>query len=69
MIATTDTEIKKELMKLSKGGLVEKVMFAMNTLDKLSKLGNEPYIGNSVGNCIARDTLCELIKIDGDYKL
>lgn len=44
--------------------LQDKLDLATNTLSKLSKLGNEPYIGNSEGNCIARDALRELDKLN-----
>lgn len=33
---------------------------AMAALDRLARLGNEPYYGNSKGNEIARTTLAEL---------
>lgn len=37
--------------------LQAKLDVATAALDKLSKLGNEPYAGNSKGNCIAQDAL------------
>jgi hypothetical protein len=34
-------------------------------LEKLSRLGNEPHLGNSDGNMIARDALAATEKPDG----
>ena len=33
---------------------------AEENLEKLAKLGSEPYYGNSIGNCIASATLAEI---------
>lgn len=37
-------------------------------LEKLARLGNEPYLGNSVGNMIAQDALLESLALPTDLK-
>jgi hypothetical protein len=41
---------------------LEKVRVA---LDKLARLGNEPHLGNSVGNVLAQEALSLLPKREG----
>lgn len=35
--------------------LTDPIQVALDALDKLARLGNEPFLGNSNGNVIARD--------------
>jgi hypothetical protein len=38
----------------------EQLAIAIEALDKLSKLGNEPFVGNSIGNDIAVKALTKI---------
>ena len=40
--------------------ILEKLTIAEEALDKLQRLGNEPHIGNSIGNDIARTALSSI---------
>ena len=40
--------------------LEAKLAIAIEALDKLSKLGNEPLIGNSIGNDIATEAIAKI---------
>jgi len=54
-----------DLIRITEIGLLESIESALKeyakpaveALDKLSKLGNEPRVGNSIGNTIAAKTL------------
>lgn len=41
-------------------GLKYKNEVMQTALDRLSRLGNEPHLGNSVGNCIAQEAIAQI---------
>lgn len=55
IIAKLGSELSEEQTNNAKLIALAPIMY--EALEKLAKLGNEPYFGNSLGNCIAIDVL------------